>query len=112
MRRTCGVGPRGALPLRTQRYKGRITAHSWPRRASASGSEPATSANPPVLAKPTTSEAASKTRIAHPRLLRLPRYFAHPENTLLDGPAGRQSVALAQLRDGARNSYQESIRAG
>src|SRR5919201_6691096 len=37
-----------------------MTAQSWPRRARARGSEPATSARPPVLAKPTTSEAASR----------------------------------------------------
>src|SRR5579872_2618789 len=51
-----------------------MTATSRPRRASAGGRKPATSARPPVLAKPTTSEAASSTRIGVPRVtIRLPR---------------------------------------
>src|SRR5690348_1899336 len=38
-----------------------MTAHSQPRRASALGSDPATSARPPVFAKGTTSEAANNS---------------------------------------------------
>src|SRR5215213_3083497 len=38
------------------------TATVLPRRASARGSAPATSASPPVLANPTTSDAATSTR--------------------------------------------------
>src|SRR5687768_5430362 len=38
-----------------------MTAQRWPRCASAVGREPATSARPPVLANPTTSEAARRT---------------------------------------------------
>src|SRR5215471_17475098 len=37
-----------------------MTAQVCPRRARARGREPATSASPPVLAKPTTSEAATR----------------------------------------------------
>src|SRR5262245_47350471 len=40
-----------------------MMAQSWPRRARARGNEPTTSAKPPVLAKTTTSEAASNTFI-------------------------------------------------
>src|SRR5437868_3323419 len=50
------------------------TATSMPSSASAFGNEPATSANPPVLAKGTTSEAATTMR----RLsaIALPKIFA------------------------------------
>src|SRR6516225_9598041 len=50
------------LPCRAPRYRGMITATSTPCRANARGNVPATSASPPVLANPTTSEAASNTR--------------------------------------------------
>ena len=43
-------------------YFGSTTAICTPRRASCVGSEPATSANPPVLTKGTHSDAAKSTR--------------------------------------------------
>src|SRR4051812_7007666 len=47
---------------RVLRYSGNTTRTSTPRRASASGNEPATSPRPPVLANPTASDAANNTR--------------------------------------------------
>src|SRR5207237_937218 len=64
--KTRSVGTGTLAAERALRYRGMMTAQRWPRRARACGSDPATSARPPVLAKPTTSEAARRNPIGSP----------------------------------------------
>src|SRR5207237_9829069 len=79
-----------------------MTATEFPRSAKARGSAPATSASPPVFAKPTTSDAANRIRAG--RTPGIP-------SILLAGKRSALSTQVAEDGAGVRSRLGRGLRA-
>src|SRR5437870_1403711 len=82
-----------------------MTATECPRSARARGSAPATSASPPVFAKPTTSDAANRIRAGRapgiPSILLAGKRSALSTQVAEDGVVSQLVVRASRLRGAA-----------